>query len=55
MKQLFDAVSFMHAKGVVHRDLNPKNVFVVGREKIKVIDFNVSKLVDHSKKSDDVA
>ena len=38
----------MHEKGVVHRDLNPTNVFLVNdeREEIKILDFNVSKLIE---------
>ena len=37
----------MHDKGVVHRDLNPKNVFVLDNNKIKILDFNVSKLLEN--------
>lgn len=41
----------MHGKGVVHRDMNPTNVFIVTNDDkdtidIKILDFNVSKLVD---------
>ena len=36
----------MHSKGVVHRDMNPTNVFLTDGYKIKVLDFNVSKLVE---------
>lgn len=36
----------MHTKGIVHRDINPTNVFLIGKNKIKLLDFNVSKLVD---------
>ena len=38
----------MHEHGVVHRDLNPTNVFLVNeeREEIKILDFNVSKLME---------
>jgi len=33
---------------VIHRDLNPTNVFMVDEKenKVKILDFNVSKLVD---------
>jgi serine/threonine protein kinase len=37
----------MHQNGVIHRDLNPTNVFVIGSEGfVKILDFNVSKLVE---------
>ena len=38
----------MHARGVIHRDFNPTNVFITSREtlKVKILDFNVSKLID---------
>ena len=36
----------MHNKRVVHRDLNPTNVFLTDDNTIKILDFNVSKLVE---------
>lgn len=36
----------MHSLGVIHRDLNPTNLFLAGMDQIKLFDFNVSKLVD---------
>jgi len=36
----------MHLKGVVHRDMNPTNVFLVDNDNIKILDFNVSKLIE---------
>jgi serine/threonine protein kinase len=35
----------MHAKGVVHRDMNPTNIFI-HESKVKILDFNVSKLIE---------
>lgn len=47
-----DAMAFAHAQGVVHRDLNPSNVFVAhsqGSSKLKVLDFGVAKVIsDHA-------
>jgi len=43
----------MHENGVVHRDMNPTNVFIhqaaEDEYQVKIIDFNVSKLVTASK------
>jgi serine/threonine-protein kinase len=47
-----EAMAFAHAQGVVHRDLNPSNVFVAyanGSPKLKVLDFGVAKVIsDHA-------
>ena len=55
--QIVDAIEHLHTNGVIHRDLNPKNIFLCfpnGQDlenldlrmcKVKIIDFNISKLV----------
>ncbi|MGC8542568.1 MAG: FHA domain-containing serine/threonine-protein kinase [Vulcanisaeta sp.] len=44
MKQLCDAVSFMHRNNVIHRDIKPKNILVIRKENIvKLIDFGTSR------------
>ena len=53
MKQVISAVDYMHENGVVHRDLNPTNVFItdVKTSQIKILDFNVSKLIENQRMS----
>jgi len=52
MVQMCSALGAAHAKGVIHRDMKPENVFVVeqsdGREFVKVFDFGIAKLISES-------
>ncbi len=48
MRQITEAVAYMHVKGVAHRDLKPQNILIddSGRDglTVKITDFNVSKV-----------
>ena len=50
MKQIISGVSFLHSKGIVHRDVNPSNVLIKrtpgGHAVAKLGDFFLSKFLD---------
>jgi serine/threonine protein kinase len=46
-----DAIAYAHAQGVIHRDLNPGNLFLARTRsgtKVKVLDFGVAKVLADS-------
>lgn len=50
IRELLSALAFVHARGLVHRDLKPGNVFLQalpgGGERVKLLDFGLAKFLD---------
>nr|XP_027201281.1 calcium-dependent protein kinase 3-like [Dermatophagoides pteronyssinus] len=50
MKQIFQALAYMHSKKVLHKDLKPENILFndrTTRERISIIDFGLSEIFDN--------
>ena len=43
--QMVDAISCAHKQHIIHRDLKPQNIMIDGDNRVKILDFGISSLV----------
>lgn len=46
--QMVTAVEAAHARGILHRDLKPANLFIASANRVKILDFGLSKLLRYA-------
>ncbi|MFO1266665.1 MAG: serine/threonine-protein kinase [Rubrivivax sp.] len=44
VRRVADALAYAHARGVVHCDVKPGNIFITGSDKPKVLDFGIARV-----------
>ncbi|GMT16205.1 hypothetical protein PFISCL1PPCAC_7502, partial [Pristionchus fissidentatus] len=42
MKQLVEAVNYIHSKKIMHRDLKPSNILLIGQDVLKICDLGTA-------------
>ncbi len=46
IRSILDALAYLAAKGIMHRDLKPDNILLDKGDKIKIVDFGLATFID---------
>jgi TolB-like protein/tetratricopeptide (TPR) repeat protein len=50
--QVLQAVQYAHERGVLHRDIKPRNILVTDAGQTKLLDFGIARLIDRPPEAD---
>lgn len=50
--EICNGLEVIHQKGIVHRDIQPKNIIISNEGTLKLIDFDISRRIDTNKRKD---
>ena len=51
MLHMADALSYVHQKGVIHRDIKPDNILVASKDRTVLLDFGLALMDEHTRLS----
>jgi len=51
-KRVADALAYAHSRGVIHCDVKPANIYMIGRTQPKVLDFGIARVAQQQGQAD---
>jgi len=48
---IFEGLAYLHSNRIMHNDIKPANILIGDNNELRIGDFGISKIVDHSHKT----